>query len=175
MALRGRPPNPPKPGEVLRDILPLSEMFSDEELVIYNKLISFYLSDFDENDLSSSDVDDILDLVKNRILETRLLKASKDNPIAAADIGGAIEKLGKKNEKLKESLSARRKDRINPNEFKGFSIVDLAAAWTTERKRDLQEKSEKLKQREKEMLEKRKEYVGNRYDVDVKKKDKEDE
>jgi hypothetical protein len=171
----GRPKNPPKPTKMLKEVLPVEGIFDDTELQMYNDLVAVYLSDFEDADLSSSDMDDIMDLAKNRVLEFRLLKTSKGNAAKQLDIAGAIEKLGKKNEKIKESLSSRRKDRINPNEFKGFSIVDLAAAFTNERKRELQEKAEKLKIREKEMLEKREGYVGNRYDLDVKDDDRENE
>ena len=75
------------------------------------------------------------------------------------------------NEKIKESLSSRRKDRVNPNELKGFSIVDLAVAFDNDKKLKLKEKVDKLKEEEREMIEKRKDYDGNRYDIDVKEKD----
>ena len=126
---KGRPPNPPSPKEMLKDTLPIASIFNEEEVDLYNKLVDVYIGDFEIDDLTSSDMDDILDLAKNRVLEFRLLKQGKDNIDSQIDTATTIEKLGKKNEKIKESLSSRRKDRLNPNEFKGFSIVDLVVAY----------------------------------------------
>lgn len=171
MASPGRPKNPPSPKKMLKEVLPIELIFETDEVELYNQLVSVYLDDFDADDLTSSDMDDILDLAKNRVLEFRLLKGSKGNVEVQLDTAAAIEKLGKKNEKIKESLSTRRKDRVNPNEFKGFSIVDLAVAFNNEKRVALKAKVDKLKREEKEMLKKREEYVGNKYDADVKERD----
>lgn len=169
--LGGRPKNPPPPKKMLKTILPVDDIFDEKELSMYNDLVDVYLADFDAEDLTSSDMDDILDLAKNRVLEFRLLRDSKGNADRQLDTAAAVEKLSKKNEKIKESLSSRRKDRINPNEFKGFSIVDLAAAFTNEKKVVLQNKMRELKEEEESLLERRKDYSGNRYDVDIKESD----
>ena len=174
MASPGRPKNPPTAKKMLKEVLPIDLIFEPEEIELYNQLVDVYLQDFDADDLTSSDMDDILDLAKNRVFEFRLLKTGKDST-NILDTAGAIEKLSKKNEKIKESLSTRRKDRINPNEFKGFSIVDLAVAFNNEKRIALKEKIDRLKEEEKEMLEKRRDYVGNKYDADVKDKDFEDD
>ena len=168
MAGPGRPPNPPSPKKMLQEILPLDDIFTTDEIELYNKLVSVYLEDFDSEDLTSSDMDDILDLAKNRVLEFRLLKESKTSTDKQLDVAAAVEKLGKKNEKIKENLSSRRKDRINPNELKGFSIIDLVAAFTNEKKVKLKDKMTQLKSEELEMLEKRKSYLGNSDDNDLK-------
>lgn len=168
MASPGRPKNPPSPKKMLQEILPIELIFNEEEVELYNKLVAVYLDDFESEELTSSDMDDILDLAKNRVLEFRLLKGSKDNVSTQLDTAAAVEKLSKKNEKIKESLSSRRKDRINPNEFKGFSIVDLAIAFNNEKKMVLKEKVDKLKVEEEKMLKTREKFSGNRYDTDVK-------
>lgn len=170
----GRPKNPPGHKEMLKEIIPVKDIFNDDELVIYNSLVDIYFKDFDKDDLTSSDMDDIMSLAMNKVLEIRLLKSSKGNPENTMDISNAIEKLKKQNEKIKESLSARRKDRINPNEFKGFSIVDLAVAFDFEKKRKITERISSLKQEEEEIKEKRSDYVGNRHDTDVTQKDLEE-
>lgn len=175
MATPGRPKNPPTPKKMLKEILPIELIFKEDEVELYNQLVAVYLEDFDTEDLTSSDMDDILDLAKNRVLEFRLLKGSKDDVDKQLDTAAAIEKLSKKNEKIKESLSSRRKDRINPNEFKGFSIVDLAVAFNNEKRVALKEKVDKLKKEEAEMLERREDYDGNRYDADVKERDFQDD
>lgn len=175
MAAPGRPKNPPTPKKMLKEVLPIELIFEEDEVELYNQLVAVYLDDFDTDDLTSSDMDDILDLAKNRVLEFRLLKGSKGNFEAQLDTAAAVEKLSKKNEKIKESLSSRRKDRINPNEFKGFSIVDLAVAFNNEKRVALKEKVDKLKKEEAEMLERREAYDGNSRDADVKERDFEDD
>jgi soluble cytochrome b562 len=167
MAKVGRPKNPPKVKEVLAGILPVNEIFSEEEVKMYKQLIEVYVADFDKEDLSSGDLDDIMDLAKSRLLEFRILKTVKDNPGAVLDISRALETIRKENSKLKESLSSRRKDRYNPNEYKGFSIVDLAVAFDDQKKIALDDKLKKFKIKEDEVIEKRKDYHGNRYDIDT--------
>jgi len=159
------------PKKLLKNIVPVTDLYTDEELKLYNSLIEVYLLDFDEDDLTSSDMDDIIDLAKNRVIEIRLLKTSKESPDRQIDISAALDKLRKQNDKIKENLSSRRKDRIDPNRYKGFSIVDLAVAFDSDRKLKLQEKTQKLLEKEKEILEKRKDYTGNRYDKDVNEED----
>lgn len=167
----GRPKNPPTPKKLLKEVLPVIDIFTEDELSIYNDLVDVYMEDFDEGDLKSSDIDDILDLAKNRVLEFRLLKTSKEDIDKQLDASAAIEKLRKQNDKIKENLSSRRRDRIDPNKYKGFSIVDLAVAFDNERKYELTEKVRKLSKEEEKILENRKDYGGNRYDLDVKEKD----
>ena len=166
--MAGRPPNALPPKKMLKTALPVGDIFNEGEIEFYNKLVDVYLEDFDSEDLTSSDMDDILDLAKNRVLEFRLLKESKDNPDRQLDTAAAVEKLSKKNEKIKESLSSRRKDRINPNELKGFSIVDLAVAFNNDKRLKLKEKSEQLKAEEDAVLACRENYKGNKNDIDIK-------
>lgn len=161
------------PKRMLKDLMPVSEIYDDIELKLYNSLIEVYLMDFDEDDLTSSDMDDIMDLAKNRIIEIRLLKTSKGSPDRQIDISAALEKVRKQTDKIKENLSSRRRDRIDPNKYKGFSIVDLAVAFDDEKKLKLQDKTRKLLEKEKEILKKREDYSGNRFDKDVNEEEKE--
>lgn len=161
---RGRPKNPPALSVTIRDIIPTKELFSEEEEQMYRSLMEVYLQDFDVDDLTSSDFDDIIALATNKILSIRLLKSSKDNIGKQLDVATAIEKLDRRTEKIKESLSSRRKDRLDPNELKGFSIVDLAVAFDADAKAITLERVNKLREEEKEMLKKRASYKGNRYD-----------
>ena len=164
----GRPKNPPRIKEMLKEIIPVGDIFEEDEEKIYHALVDLYLQDFDEEDLTTGDMDDIMGLATNRVLELRLLKDSKGSAAKQIDFSTAIEKIRKQTEKLKESLSSRRRDRINPNEFKGFSIVNLAIAFDEGKKMELTEKIKNLKAEEEIVLSKRKEYLGNRYDADVK-------
>ena len=163
----GRLKNPPKPVKLVKDLIPIDQIFNPDEASIYHDFVDVYLADFDKEDLTSGDMDDIMDLAKNRVLEFRLLKTSRDDVDRQVDISATLEKIRKENKVLKENLATRRKDRINPNEFKGFSIIDLAVAFDEEKKQKLQEQIRKNKVEEDAMIESRKDYTGNRYDVET--------
>lgn len=171
----GRPKAPPKAKELLKSIIPLEDIFEDDEIEIYRSLVDVYLADFDTDELSSGDMDDIYSLARNKVLELRLLKSSKGSADKQIDISTAIEKINKQSEKLKESLLTRRKDRVDPNQYKGFSIVDLAVAFDLDKRRALEKKAKKLKEEQKRVLESREGYVGNKLDRDAKGSAKEDE
>lgn len=170
----GRPKNPPKPRRMLKEIVPVNLIFEEDELELYNSLVDVYLNDFDQDELTSADMDDIMSLATNKVLEIRLLKESKGDASKQIDISNSMEKLRKQSEKMKENLSARRRDRIDPNRYKGFSIVNLAVAFDEARKRELLKKRDQLKKRQEEAVEQRKNYTGNQYDSDVKEKDEVD-
>jgi len=163
----GRLKNPPKPKKLIKDLIPIDEIFNVAEASIYHDFVDVYLADFEQEDLTAGDMDDIMDLAKNRVLEFRLLKTSRDDVDRQVDISATLEKIRKENKVLKENLATRRKDRINPNELKGFSIVDLAVAFDEEKKQKLQEQIRKNKLEEDIVLESRKDYHGNRYDIEA--------
>ncbi len=77
-------------------------------------------------------------------------------------------------EKLKESLLTRRKDRVDPNQYKGFSIVDLAVAFDMDRRMLLEEKAKKLRAESQRILDSREGYIGNKGDRDAKGSARED-
>lgn len=170
----GRKKGPPAPTKLIKEIIPINEIFTDPEASLYHDLVDVYIADFDKEDLTSGDMDDIMDLAKNRVLEFRLLKTSRDDADRQVDISAALEKMRKENKVLKENLSTRRKDRINPNEFKGFSIVDLAVAYDDDKKQKLQEQIRKNIAEEEQAVKDRGGYTGNRHDVETETRDKED-
>jgi hypothetical protein len=170
----GRPKNPPKAREMLKEIIPIDDIFNEDEKNIYESLVDIYMKDFDKEDLTSSDMDDVMSLAMNRVLEIRLLKTGKDNTDKQIDASTAIEKLRKQNDKIKDNLLSRRKDRINPHEYKGFSIVDLAVAFDKKKKSSMLERALSNKQEEIEAGKIFEEYEGNRYDLDVRVSDEED-
>jgi len=161
----GRPKNPPSPRKLLKGILPLEDMFTKEEIELYDSLIDHYLNDFKDDDLSASDIDDIASLAINKIMEIRILKDSRDSSAKQAATSTAIEKLRKHTESLKASLSTRRKDRVNPNEYKGFSIIDLAIAFDEGKRLKMENKSNEIRDSVKAARESIKDY-GNRNDLD---------
>lgn len=163
----GRLKDPPKPKKLIRDLIPIDEIFTVPEASIYHDFVDVYLSDFDKEDLTAGDMDDIMDLAKNRVIEFRLLKTSRDDADRQVDISAALEKIRKENKVLKENLATRRKDRINPNELKGFSIIDLAVAFDEKKKQKLQDQIRKNKVEEEAIMKSREDYTGNRYDVDT--------
>lgn len=169
----GRPKNPPKARKLLKEIIPVKDIFTEEEETIYNSLVDIYIKDFDEDELTSSDVDDIMTVAMNKVLEIRLLKTSKADPDRQMDISQSIERIRKQTEKIKDNLSARRKDRVDPNKYKGFSIVDLAVAFDDAKKFKMEKKARQLKKEQTEVLKDLKKYPGNRYDIDgdIKKED----
>ena len=173
--MAGRPKNPPKAKEMLKEIIPIDDIFKADEKKIYESLVDIYLKDFESDDLTSSDMDDVMSLAMNRVLEIRLLKTGKDSTDKQIDASTAIEKLRKQNDKIKDNLLSRRKDRINPHEYKGFSIVDLAVAFEQSKKKELLEKVAVNRREEEEAMLEFSNFDGNRYDLDVLVKgDKED-
>jgi hypothetical protein len=165
-AKMGRPKNPPKFREVLQELIPIKEIFHEDEIDMYDGLVSVYLADFDESNLTANDMDDILSIAMNRVLEVRLLKDSKDNVMDMTAVSASIEKLRKQTEKLKENLANRRKDRIDPRKHTDFSIVNIAVAYDTERKQEQLLKAERLRKEESEAL-KSELLIGNRNDEDA--------
>jgi len=159
----GRRPKPPTATGILKDIVPVADLFNDEELKLYNSLVDIYMQDFEGTELTSMDIDDIMSLAMNKVFEVRLLRTSKDNPEQQMDITTSIERMKKQNEKIKENLLVRRKDRVSSNDIKGITIVDLAVAFDQKRKEALEKKARKLKQEEKEIRKKLEDY-GNRDD-----------
>lgn len=166
-------PKKPKIKKLIKELLPKDKLFEEHESKMYDDLLNAYLSDFDQEELISSDLDDIMNLAMNKVLAYRLLETSKGSPDKQIDIAQTLERLDKRNEKIKESLSTRRRDRINPNELKGFSIVDLAVAYDLDVQAGHMKKMKKLRQEEAEVIKSRENYEGNKNDIlEVNKEDK---
>ena len=72
--------NPPESGllEKILKTIPLETIFEDEEAKVFKDLLRIYLKDFEEEELSALDIDDILSLAMNRVQEVRLLQYSKE-------------------------------------------------------------------------------------------------
>jgi len=161
----GRPRNPPTPRQLLKDIIPVNDLFKEDEVVLYTSFIDYYLNDFKDDDLSASDLDDIASLATNKVMELRLLKDSKNSTAKQSTVSTSLEKIRKHNEALKTGLSSRRKDRIDPHEYKGFSIVDLAIAFDEERRHKLDNKSVDIRKQASEAAKLIRSY-GNKDDID---------
>ena len=165
-AKRGRPKKVPKFKDLLRKTIPAADIFDESELATYEALVGIYLKDFDEAQLTANDMDDIMSIAMTRVLEIRLLRASKGDPTMQIDASAAIEKLRKQTEKLKDNLAARRKDRIDPKKYSGFSIVDMAISFDMDKKREMMERASKMAIGEEE-VKKSELLVGNSNDEGV--------
>jgi len=162
-AKRGRPKKTPKFKDLLRKTIPAADIFDESELATYEALVGIYLKDFDESQLTANDMDDIMSIAMNRVLEIRLLRASKGDATMQIDASTAIERLRKQTEKLKDNLAARRKDRIDPKRYSGFSIVDMAVSFDMDKKREIMERASKMSVGEEE-VKKSDLLIGNRDD-----------
>jgi len=163
---RGRPKNPPKFRELMENLIPAEEILEKDEIKLYKGLIAIYLKDFEEDNLTANDMDDLMGIALNKVLEIRLLKASKGKSTDLLDASAAIEKIRKQTEKLKENLVSRRRDRIDPKKFSGFSIVDLAVAYDMDKKKEMLSRSFEFKEEEKKTL-KSELLIGNSQDLDA--------
>jgi hypothetical protein len=153
--------------ELIAGVFPTYQTLDKKERVIFNNISATYLKDFENEELSYSDMDDVFSLAMNKILELRLLKANKTKPKALADLFIPLEKLKKQSDKLKEALSNTRRDRKKQTLKTGVSILDLAAAFDEERKIKLEKKEKEILEREREFLKNRPSH-GNKDDMDAK-------
>lgn len=165
-AKRGRPKNLPSLKDLLSQSIPAADIFEEDEKKMYDGLMNVYLQDFDEDQLTANDMDDIMSIAMNRVLEIRLLKSGKGNATNQLDSSAAIERLRKQTDKLKENLATRRRDRIDPKKYTGLSIIDLAAAFDAERKHKLLKRDEEFMEEDEEVM-KSDLLVGNRNDEDA--------
>jgi len=166
MAKRGRPKKIPNFKELLNQYIPSNDIFTEDEGRMYEGLVGVYLNDFEEDQLTANDMDDIMSIAMNRVLEIRLLKSSRGDASKQMDASNAIEKLRKQTDKLKENLASRRKDRIDPKKYSGFSIVDLALSFDLDKKREVMDRAMKLKSEEGEFSNSEL-LIGNRNDDDA--------
>jgi len=139
------------PQEQIASFLPDRRVMKDveEEKTFYTVLNSF-LSDFDLDELSSSDIEDVVSLAVNRVLEYRLLAITASDPNLLMDAAATIEKFRKHSEKVKGNLAARRSDRIDPKNKQNFSIVDLVYAHDAQQKSEFEDRLQSLAEEKKE-------------------------
>lgn len=117
-----------------------------EEETKYYMIFNEFLQGFDINELSSSDMEDIASLAMNRIIESRLLLAAVNEDELLLEVSAAVEKYRKHSQKLKEQLSSRRQDRIDPRAKQNFSIVDIIYAYEDEKKREFENRIRRLEE-----------------------------
>jgi hypothetical protein len=156
----------PRGGDIVTKLMPVGEILDKDEIQVYENYLNSFLSDFKIEELSQSDIDDVIQLSVNKVLEFRLLKKCKGNSKGELDVIQAIERIRKYNDKIKENLAARRRDRIVPKNMDNVSIVDIAAAFDKEKKREAEIREAELLEEERRFMANR-EFKGNREDEDI--------
>lgn len=152
---------------LIDNVFPTYQTLDKKEQIIFNNISATYLKDFENEELSYSDMDDVFSLALNKILELRLLKRGKNKPTMLSELFVSLEKIKKQNEKLKESLATTRKERKKHTLKQGVSVLDLAAMFDEERKAKLEKKEKGLLEREEEFL-KNRTAKSNKDDLDAK-------
>lgn len=127
----GRKLNP----EIVRKLMPERGVLTAAEKKRFVGIVQQYLGDFKNEEPTAADVDDIFEIAKSDIMETRLLRAAKDSPDAIVNINQAIERIYKRKQTAKENLSARRSDRKDTRASQDINIVDLVVRYDLEQKK----------------------------------------
>jgi hypothetical protein len=112
---------------VLEVIIPTDDVFTPKEKLRFLGFLKLYMNEFGKDTIMSiSDIDDIAQLCKNKILEDRLLvKVKKNADQDIPDVMSAIDKFKKENAKLKEQLAANRSVRIDPRAARDVTVLDV--------------------------------------------------
>ena len=153
----GRKLNP----DLVRKLMPQRGVLTAAEKKRYVGIVQQYLGDFKNEEPTAADIDDIFEIAKSDIMETRLYAAAKDSPDALVNINQALERIYKRKQTAKENLSARRSDRKDARASQDINIVDLIVRYDLEQKRRDEERvaallseEEKAEEQLKEVLEK---------------------
>jgi len=127
----GRKLNP----ELIRKLMPQRGVLTAAERKRYVGVVQQYIGDFKSEEPTAADIDDIFEIAKSDIMETRLYSAAKDSPDALVNINQALERIYKRKQSAKENLSARRTDRKDIRSSQDINIVDLIVRYDLEQKR----------------------------------------
>jgi len=138
--VRGRKLSP----DMVKKLIPERGVFTAEEKRRFTGIVLQYLSDFKNEEPTASDADDIFEIAKSDILEMRILKATKNDPAAMIASNQALEKIYKRKQTAKESLSARRSDRKDDRHARKITIVDLVVNYDSQQREMEKERVEKL-------------------------------
>jgi hypothetical protein len=103
---------------------------------LYYSHVKLVCQDFEIEELTFSDIDDILTLAANYVHIHRLQKGSSKNPMLTLEAAPTIERYKKDSAKIKSNLANRRVDRIDVKNKPAFSIVDLATSLDAQEKAD---------------------------------------
>lgn len=121
--------------ELVRKLMPERGVLTAAEKKRFVGIVQQYLGDFKNEEPTAADVDDIFEIAKSDIMDTRLLRAAKDSPDAIVNINQALERIYKRKQTAKENLSARRSDRKDVRSSQDINIVDLVVRYDLEQKK----------------------------------------
>lgn len=142
--------------ELLETIIPKKDVFKGNEQERFTLYLKAYIKEYGSKgaELTISDLDDISQLCKNKILEDRLLKEAKSSDVGVADVMAAIDRLKKDNVKLKEQLASTRRDRVDPRAGQVITVMDLLEDYSRGTREGLERKMERYSAEEREFEEK---------------------
>lgn len=136
--------------ELVKKLIPQRGVFTPTERKRFTGIVIQYLSDFKNEEPTAADIDDIFEIAKSDILETRLLQASKTDPGALVAVTQSLERIYKRKQTAKENLSARRSDRKDSRASQDLNIVDLVVHYDKQQKEANQRRVEELLKEEDE-------------------------
>ena len=114
---------------LVKKLIPKRNVLSPAEKDRYSGIVTTFLSDFKNEEPTASDVDDILEIAKCDVMETRLLEASKNDPATLVAVSQAMDRIYKRKQTAKENLANRRTDRKDARSSQDINIVDLVVAF----------------------------------------------
>jgi len=145
--IRGRKLDP----GLVKKLIPKRNVLTPTEKERYTGIVTTFLSDFKSEDPTASDVDDILEIAKCDIMETRLLEASKNDPATLVAVSQAMDRIYKRKQSAKENLANRRTDRKDARASQDITIVDLVVAFEKHNAQMEQERVDKLLKQQEEI------------------------
>lgn len=144
---------------MIRRLMPERGVFTAKEKERYVGIVKTFLDDFGDEELTASDFDDINEIAKSDILETRYLRASKNDTGVLVAVQQSLERVQKRKQVAKESLSARRADRKEAGANTDITIVDLVVRMDNEQKKKNKERLDNLLKEEKETAKRLKDVI----------------
>lgn len=130
--------------DLVKRLMPQRGVLTAAEKKRFTGIVITYLADFKNEEPTAADIDDIFEIAKSDIMETRLLQASKNDPQALVSISQSMEKLNKRKQQAKENLSSRRVDRKDSRAFSDVNIVDLVVQFDQTQKSEQRRKVDAL-------------------------------
>lgn len=140
----GRKLNP----ELVRKLLPQRGVLTGAERKRFVGIVQQYLGDFKNEEPTAADIDDIFEIAKSDVMETRLYKVSKDSPDTLVNINQALERIYKRKQQAKDNLATSRSARKDSRTSQDLNIVDLVVRYDLEQKRRDEERVSALLEEE---------------------------
>lgn len=118
------------------DFIPVDNVFTEDERRLYYKSLDTYLRDFEGDELSALDIDDIQTLALNKVMIVKMMSVAHEKPRDIVEISSSIQKYKQDSIKIKENLAVRRKDRVDPRLKDQVTILDLASLYDEDSRKE---------------------------------------